>query len=394
MPRPQHRVDPKLKEWATASQAKYIDAVNEHGSFREASRKLGVNVGSVRGQVKAAETKAAIFGYAPRHDMTRTVPEPFVVKGVSTYYDREGEVRGQWVKSKLDDAKAAEAIKEFVRFLVKDAKGLSPSIKAPAHSNSDLLAVYPMGDPHFGMYAWAKETGADFDLTEAERLTQAAIDRLVSSAPAAQTALLLSLGDFFHADNNSAATPASGHKLDVDSRFAKVQQVGLRAMRHAIQRLLEKHETVHVWMMPGNHDPHASYALALALDAFFDNQPRVTIDLSPSLYKYMRFGKVLIGAHHGHAAKFAQLPLIMATDRSEDWGSTAFRYWYCGHIHHKTVDKEHPGVMVETFRTLAAPDAYAAGAGYRAGRDMCLIVHHTKFGEVERHRCDIAMLGD
>jgi len=30
--------------------------------------------------------------------------------------------------------------------------------------------------------------------------------------------------------------------------------------------------------------------------------------------------------------------------------------------------------------------------GYRAGRDMRLIVLHKEYGEVERHRCDISML--
>jgi hypothetical protein len=38
--------------------------------------------------------KAAIAGYSPEHDMTRTVPEPFVVRGTSTYYDKEGQPRG------------------------------------------------------------------------------------------------------------------------------------------------------------------------------------------------------------------------------------------------------------------------------------------------------------
>jgi hypothetical protein len=32
---------------------------------------------------------------------------------------------------------------------------------------------------------------------------------------------------------------------------------------------------------------------------------------------------------------------------------------------------------------------YVAGQGYRAGRDMRLIIYH---GEIERHRCDVAML--
>jgi hypothetical protein len=82
---------------------------------------------------------------------------------------------------------------------------------------------------------------------------------------------------------------------------------------------------------------------------------------------------------------------VMASDRPKEWGDTDHRYWYCGHIHHK-VQKEYPGVIVEYFRTLAPKDAWHAGQGYRAGRDMCLIVMHKQYGEIERHRCDIGML--
>jgi len=45
--------------------------------------------------------------------------------------------------------------------------------------------------------------------------------------------------------------------------------------------------------------------------------------------------------------------------------------------------------VVESFRTLAAKDAWQAAQGYRSGRDMYAIVLDAEHGEVERHRCDI-----
>jgi hypothetical protein len=89
--------------------------------------------------------------------------------------------------------------------------------------------------------------------------------------------------------------------------------------------------------------------------------------------------------------KHEGLPGVMAADRAEEWGQTKHRYWYTGHVHHTAV-KEFPGVVCESFRTLAAKDAYAAGHGYRAGRDMRCIVLHKDHGEVARYRCDISML--
>ena len=385
-------IDPALKEWADAKTCEAIDAINGQGGFRAAARTMGLDHSSLSTRISRLKARAARSGYAPAHDMTHPAPSGFRVKGVSTYYGRDGDKRGQWVKTATDHDQAEAAMREFVAGLVDTGlRGLAPLTPPPALALSDLLACYCIGDPHFGMYAWAAETGDDFDLDTAERLTRGAIDRLVSVAPPARRALLLQAGDMFHADNASNRTPTSGAPLDVDTRHQKVMQVGLRAMVHAIRRLLEKHEEVTAWMLPGNHDPQSSFALAMCLDAFFENEPRVTIDLSPGLYKFLRHGKVLIGAHHGHGAKTQDLPLLMAVDRPKDWGETDHRYVYIGHIHHDTV-KEVMGVRVESLRTLAGKDAWHAGQGYRAGRDMRLIVHHADHGEIERHTCGASML--
>jgi hypothetical protein len=247
-----------------------------------------------------------------------------------------------------------------------------------------------MGDPHFGMYAWWQDAGNDFDLEIAERLTCGAVDRLIQSSPNADVGLLLNLGDMFHADNQSNSSQ-SGHQLDVDGRWAKVQQIGLRATIHCIKRLLEKHKKVIFRINRGNHDKHSSYALALMISCYFHNEPRLEVDLSPSMVWYYKFGLNLIGSTHGDTIKEKDMLPIMAADKAQDWGATKFRYWYAGHVHHSQV-KEYQGGIVEYFRTLAARDAWHQGQGYRAGRDMCCIVLHEKHGEIERHKCDISML--
>lgn len=385
-------IDDRLLEWATVTERKYLEASAEHGSNTRAAKALGCHRSVVDRALLRLKKRAALKGYSPEHSMSKSVPDGFYVKGVSTLYDADGNTRVQWVKSNVDQQRRYELMVEAIEGLVSDVRDLAPLSAPPSATDSQLLAVYPMGDPHFGLYAYAQESGDDFDLEIAEKVTRGAVDRLVGSAPSATTGLLLNLGDAFHADDGSNRTPASGHALDVDTRFAKVAQVGLRTMVHCIRRLLEKHEKVVVWNMVGNHDPHAALWLSLCLDAFFNSDPRVEVDLSPSMYKFMRFGKVLIGAHHGHGAKPNDLPLLMASDRAEDWGNTNFRHWLCGHIHHWTA-KEHPGVTVETFRTLAAKDAWHAGKGYRSGRDMNCIVYHQTYGEIQRIRCDISMLG-
>lgn len=424
-------IDARLKKWATPRQAEYVDAVNLHGSGAAAARALGVDKGTVNEALRRLNQKARTEGLKPRgtpgfiereltthytDDGTVTgstlkegpipVCEPggvdagperdghdgYLIKGVSTYYDASGNQRGQWVKTTQDREALDQMRDAVIAGLGSEVRGLAPITPPPARTNSDILAVYPLGDPHFGMHAWGREAGEDFDLFEAERLTLAAIDRLVSTAPAAETAIILNLGDYFHTDDQSNQTPAHRHQLDVDSRFPKILEVGIRAMRHAIIRTLERHQKVIVRMEPGNHDPHATWALNMAMSAYFEDDPRVEIVMSPSKFWFYRFGQVLIGSTHGDTVKQEALLGVMATDAYVDWGLSRFRYWYTGHVHHQAV-KELAGVTCESFRTLAAKDAYAASHGYRAGRDMRLIVHHKDYGEIERHRCDVAMLG-
>ena len=384
-------IDERLEEWATPAQLKYMEAINRLGSMRKAAAECGVADNAVKEAMFRLKREATRKGYSPEHDMTRTVPDGYIVKGVSTYYDKDGKQSAQWVKSSIDHARQDEMMRAAVAAMSEDVRGTSPLIAAPAHIESDILAVFPIGDPHVGLYVWAKECGDAFDLNIARNLTLGAVDRLMASAPTAETAIILLLGDVFHMNDQTNQTPGHKHQLDVDSRFVKVLQVGIETYRHSIIRALEKYNNVVVKAIPGNHDPQAIWALALTLSAYFSNDPRVEVDLGPSKFWFYRFGKVLIGSTHGDTCKHESLPGIMACDRPEDWGATKHRYWYTGHVHSQNV-REFPGVICESFRTLAAKDSYAAGYGYRAGRDMVCIVHHKEHGEIERHRCDVGMI--
>lgn len=383
------KYDRKLSAFATTRQQELLEAVEKYGGVRKAAKALGISHTTIVGAVKGLKERAARQGWAPEYDLTHPVAPGQLLRGTSTLY-KDGAPVIQWVKTSADSDAMERTMRAFALSLAEDVKGLAKPVKKPPHADADLLCVIPAGDPHFGMYAWWEDAGDNFDLDIAETLTRGAIDRLLASAPSAHTGLLLNLGDMFHADNQKNQS-ASGHQLDVDGRWAKVQQVGLRAMIYCVTRMLEKFQKVVFRINRGNHDGHSSYALALMLSCYFHNEPRVEVDLSPSTTWYYEFGKVLIGSTHGDTIKGKDMIGIMAADKPQAWGNTAHRYWYVGHVHHQDT-KEYPGGVVEYFRTLAARDAWHSGQGYRAGRDMRLIVLHKEHGEIERHRCDVGML--
>lgn len=316
---------------------------------------------------------------------------PLAITGTSTLKRRNVET-GQvedviwWEKTGTDKQAKAAQFESLLTAMCEELKGLAKPVKAPAVVDADYCNVIPYGDPHVGLYAWAAEAGDDFDLAIAEQVMVGAILELLDRMPKAQQAVLINLGDFFHADSQTNATPTSQHALDVDSRWPKIQQAGSRIMRRIINALLTKHSKVLVKCVRGNHDPHAGYTLAMILDAFYDGDPRVTVDLSPGAFWYLLWGNTLMGACHGHTVKkIDDLAAIMATDVPELWGKARHRRWFRGHEHHSEV-KELRGCTVETFRTLAPADAYAQSHGYRSDRSLDCITIHKELGERMRSR--------
>lgn len=313
------------------------------------------------------------------------------VKGRSVLLDSEGKVKLQWVKT--DNKFDAESMKEIVADLCADLPTLPKIRYQPTKpKTSDLLTVYPMGDPHFGLYAWNEETeGGDFDLGIAERDFCDAMERLVDHAPASEEALIINLGDFFEADTMAGVTLRSHNKLDTDTRWLKVLRTGIRALLRCVQCALEKHKRVTVICAIGNHDDHSAMFLMTVLSHLFEKEPRLTILDAPTIKHYYQFHKVLIGVHHGHSIKMHELVLQMPYDRPKEFYESPFRYWWTGHIHQDS-KKEIQGVIVESARTLAARNAWAASHGYRAGRDAKAVVYHKDFGEVERHTVSVDMI--
>ena len=382
--------DPRLLDYATPRQREVVTLLAKYEGLREAERGEGVAHDVFGHAVRRLKAFAASKGYAPGHFDQGVAPGNRMGK-VTIQRAADGAIERTWERQHPTAEAALDALREAVAGILEPSFACLPPVTAPSVCDADLLTVIPMGDPHFGLLTWAEETGENFDLKIAERLTFDAVDRLATSGPNSETALLLNLGDYFHADNGTNRTPRSAAPLDVDGRFEKIARVGITAMVRCIRRLLEKHRRVIVRNNRGNHDPHQASMLTLALQGWFHNEPRVTIESSPSSFYYHRFGNVLIGSTHGDGAKLNDLPLIMATDAPADWAAAKFRVWHCGHFHHDQL-KEHPGCTVETHRTLAAGDAWHRHSGYRSGRDMKAIIYHRLHGEVTRVRCSITHL--
>lgn len=382
----------KLKDFADhPSQKAKIELVLQHGSVEAASMASGMNTRNFRRSISALKSRAAAAGITESMDLTTGVLAGQPISGASVYgkigEDGTFQPTAAWVKGKASGEQDREQFLADLEDTLKGYKRL-PRVKAPRKVLKDLMCVYPMGDPHIGMYSWHKETGSDFDCDIAEGQLRGAMQTLVAKTPDAEVGVILNLGDFFHSDNQQNRTQRGQNALDVDGRYARVLQIGVTLMVDCINMALEKHKRVLVRNNPGNHDPHSAQMLSVCLQWAFRHNPRVElVDIESPFWCY-EFGRNMIATTHGDMVKPKDMAKLVANYWPEQWGRTEHRYCYLGHFHHE--DKtEDGGLMVEIFNTLAAQDAWHHASGYKSRRNMKAIVLDKEYGEVERHTYSI-----
>lgn len=369
-----------LKNWADEFEARCIDAHEEHGSFTLAGEALGVHRSTVQRAIERVRVRAAERGFSPEHNMTRTVPEPFVAKRISTNYDAEGKVKQQWVIGVIDAEQRQAALKAAADAMAELLPRETP-VAPPTMTAKNLCNLYTYTDYHLGMLAWHKEGGADWDLKIAEKLLLDSFMGMLALSPDAETCILNVQGDFLHSDGLVPETPASKHILDTDGRFPKIVEAAIRVLRKVINAALAKHLFVRLVICEGNHDQDSSVWLRRMFAALYDEEPRLSVNGSELPYYVEQFGTSMICFHHGHKVKNDALPMLFAAQFPKIWGACDYRYANTGHYHH-IEEKEHAGMIVTRHPTLSARDAYAARGGYHSERAAMVQTYHRTLGRV------------
>jgi hypothetical protein len=293
-----------------------------------------------------------------------------------------------WAKTRSEDGtsysvllKPQEMPEETLDRIREAFEGMAPAapVIPPEKVAVDLCNVIPLYDVHWGMHAWGAETGGDdYDLKHAEADMKRAFEGVLQLIPQGDTAVLLIGGDFYHADDNTAQTPASKHSLDVDGRMHKVIETSIAVLSYVIQRLLERHMNVMVRVLRGNHDEHSHLVLKFALDQRYREEPRVTVDKSPRDLFMFQWGRVGVFGHHGDKGKPVDFVLKLA-DVCPFWTATPHRHAYTGHFHRMEAQRI-GGLAWERLDAFAPPDSY--GSTWAGRRVLKADTYHKRYGRV------------
>lgn len=301
----------------------------------------------------------------------------------ASLYEIERVVVNNWevAGSKKDDSVWKTGLKQIkitlrrkqqdrvaVEALLKKLEAKSPVVpaikypkgKAVKHSRALELSIT---DPHYGMMCFKGESDHSWDLEACEKACMWAIDSLISRAAVYGPfdEIVFPFGnDFLHHDNLFHSTTKGTPQPEAIS-FHYVYERAITLALAMVDRMTEI-APVKIIQVSGNHDQVATFTLGHVLNAYYRNNKNVSVDVSPSPYKFYKFGTNLIGFDHGHHVKPGRLAALMAHECVDDWANTTFREWHLGDQHRKgsarPVVMEEQGVSVEYLPALTPPNAW------------------------------------
>jgi hypothetical protein len=293
-------------------------------------------------------------------------------------------------KVRLEPIGAVEGIAEALKAYIAELKESAPTLPEIHHATivDGHLAEISIPDLHVGKYASSNETGESYNLDIACDVFRSALHDLISQCTAGYPVekILFPIGnDFLNGDNLCNST-TRGTPQDAAGNFKEHFRAGMNLLREGIETL-RTIAPVEVVIVPGNHDSLSSFALGQLIGAIYESCTDVTVhDSTDQPRTYISFGNVLLGFAHGHSEKARDLPMLMAFEASQAWGSALHREFHVGHLHH-TRDthymgtNEKDGVIHRVIPSLSSADRWHADKGYRSQRAALAFVYHRTEGQ-------------
>lgn len=386
-----------LIEFCSTERHRQIITLIESGKgVLETGRILGIDGSTVSKAYSLIKQRAATQGYAPDSGFTRPVPSPHIATGVSNLWRRgEDQPVLSWVKSGISKEHFDKMLQEAADlFYATLPKMHVPKARPKTKYNKDIIPWFQTGDAHLGMLSHFAEVGHNFDIKIAVTELMTAFSILFAESESCERCVINDLGDFTHYENFRGQTEQSGHQLDYDGRFPKMIDYYIPLMRSIIENALRKFKYVDIIVNQGNHSRTNDIWMARLLREVYSETDRVNVVNNSDVFIPYRMGDTFVMTHHSDKCKPAQLAKVMATDFREHWGAARFCYIDTGHVHHGFTSKEHPGVMIESWNTLAPADKWAHDGGWRSRQSITRLDRSRKYGNTSRRTLPVEEIQD
>lgn len=330
--------------------------------------KIDKTINEIKKEVKCLDEERKKYMY-----VTRT----------STYYDADGNTKGEWVRREIDNEAMLEGVIQSIKTLASEIQpSANISIDKDYKINEDIMVFLPIVDLHLGLKIDPQNVshGIPWNLEIAEAYYTNAMNHLLSTAPAAKQLVLFDGGDIMHAHDNTNKTKKSGHDLDTSEKYEKVMLRLIEMMKATVSAALTKFEEVYFYSVPGNHNDFISLTLKAILIETFKDNPRFkcSLDKYTNVY-YHKFGNSIIGMSHGDEIKPSKAKDVMIADNFNIISNYKYLDFYFGHFHQNKFVED--GVVnVKCLKPLIPNDRWADGVGFRnndVGFAQCFVYSET-----------------
>lgn len=283
----------------------------------------------------------------------------------------------------------------LLRQFVEDAEKHAPLYPRVVYDRqvtaSENMVELSIHDLHVGRRSLGEETlGGDWDLRIAQStFMEGTVDVIESLRRSRPSKITIIVGSDFANSDNQRGTTSKGTPMEEAAHWVETVRA-MRAMMVAQIDYLIPIAPVDVVAIRGNHDDERSLFLAWILEAWYRNTDNVTVDTSPAIRKYRRWGECLLGLTHGDEVKLHELVNIMADERKRDWGETTFHEWHVGHLHGAQGrgfqnQTQVRGTRVMVVPSLAELSHWEARKGYRSLRESVGYVWNKRHGIIDAH---------
>ena len=289
---------------------------------------------------------------------------------VSTWQDFKDETKYA-VRATFDQSSQVRG--KIREEFIESAKKHAPKYKAvtyPSPKDKEAIAYeINLPDLHLGKLGWGEEVGESYNVDTAKTLFTTAVDKLLAMASIFHIEkIIFPIGnDLLNSEGMSMATTKGTPQHD-DVRW----QSSFTLCRQMLVEVIDKLRLVapvDVIIVPGNHDYERMFYIGDAIYSWYHSCEEVKVDNRPSPRKYIEYGKTLIGFTHGNSEKHADLPLIMAKEKPQEWAKAEYTEWHTGHLHkNKSLNwvdiDERFGTIVRILPSLSGTDSWHHEKGY------------------------------
>lgn len=291
-----------------------------------------------------------------------------VQKYVQNYWGNSGTPHWQvkaWLVAKQKSSRFTD---DFKRFLANYKSPQGKIVRIDPTLSGELpdgCLVINKQDAHFNKY----DIGGRNDIVERFEVVESKIEKVVTKASRStdlEKIVYVVGSDQFNSEWNGCTTRGTPQQnlTHFHDSFELICDHEVRVVNF----LLRNTDNLHILYVSGNHDEYVGWHMIKWMQAYYRDEPRITIDTSHQYRKYVQYGSTALMFNHGDAMKPQALASLFPVEFREGWSDCENFYVFTGDKH-REINADFNGIKFYGIPALSnAKGTWDHKQGYTGSR--------------------------